>query len=78
MRKEIGWGFNPSNLQPENQANFIVEETNKGLHLKDDVAFTLLIVVCLHIVTMFNELDNLPRLEMIFNGKPIGLENHIG
>jgi hypothetical protein len=78
MGKEIRWGFNPSNLQPENQANFIVDETNKGLHLKDDVAFTLLIVVCLHIVAMFNEFDNLPRLEMIFNEKPIGLRNHIG
>jgi hypothetical protein len=78
MGKEIGWGFNPNNFQTKNQADFIVEETNKGLHLKDDVAFTLLIVVCLHIIAMFNELDNLPRLEMIFNRKPIGLRNHIG
>jgi hypothetical protein len=27
---------------------------------------------------MLNELDNLPRLDTILNGKPIGLRNHVG
>jgi hypothetical protein len=44
--------------------------------LKDDVTFTLLITIFPHIVTMFNEIDNLPGLDTILNGEPIGLGNY--
>jgi hypothetical protein len=48
----------------------ILEETSEGPHLKDDVAFALLTAIFLHTIVMFNELDNLPRLDAILNGKP--------
>jgi hypothetical protein len=40
-----------------------LEETSKGLYLKDDVAFALLIAIYPHMATMFNELNNLLGLE---------------
>jgi len=43
MGEEIRWGFNPSDFQLEDQVNLTLEETSKGLCLKDDVAFALLI-----------------------------------
>ncbi len=60
----------------KNQANLTLEETSKGSRLKDDVAFALLIVISLHMVVMFNEINNLLKLDAILNGEPIGLGNH--
>jgi hypothetical protein len=54
-----------------------LEEINERSHLKDDVVFALLIAICPHIVAMLNEINNLPRLDTILNGKPIGLGNRI-
>jgi hypothetical protein len=56
----------------------MLEEIGEGPHLKDDATFVLLIMVSPHMVTMFNELDNLFRLDIILNGKPVGLGNHVG
>jgi hypothetical protein len=53
-----------------------LEEINERPCLKDDVTFALLIAIFPHIVTMFNELVNFLGLDVILNGKPIGLENH--
>jgi len=76
MGEEIGQKFTPNNLQPEDQANLMLEETNEWPHLNlDDVTFTLLIVISPHIVVMLDELDNLLRFDTILNGKPIGLGN---
>jgi hypothetical protein len=44
--------------------------------LKDDITSTLLITIFPHIVTMFNEIDNLLGLDTILNGEPIGLRNY--
>jgi hypothetical protein len=44
----------------------MLEEIGEGPHLKDDATFVLLIMVSPHMVTMFNELDNLLRLDTIF------------
>ncbi len=52
-----------------------MEETNKGLCLKDDATFALLTAISLHTVIMLNEIDNIPRLDAILNGEPIGLGN---
>jgi hypothetical protein len=53
-----------------------LEETNKGPHFKDDVAFVLLTTIFPHTFTMLNEIDNLLGLDAILNGKPIMLRNH--
>jgi hypothetical protein len=52
-----------------------LEEISERPHLKDDVAFTLLIAISPHTVMMLNDIDNLLRLDAILNGKPIGLGN---
>jgi hypothetical protein len=75
MGEEIGRGFTISNLQVENQANLTLEETSKGLCLKNDVAFALIIAIFLHMVTMLNEINYLLGLDTILNGEPIGLGN---
>jgi len=75
MGEEIKWGFTISDLQAEDQANLILEDTSKGPCLKDDVVFALLIAIFPCMVTMFNEIDNLLGLDAILNGKPIGLGN---
>jgi hypothetical protein len=49
----------------------------KRLHLKDDVAFSLFITIYPQMVTMFDELDNLLKLDTILNGKLVGLKNHV-
>jgi hypothetical protein len=74
----LGGGFTPSNFQLEDQANLTLEEINEGPQLKDDLAFTLLITIFPHMVVMFNDLDNLFGLNSIFNGKLVGLGNHVG
>ncbi len=56
-------------------ANLTLEEISERPHLKDDVAFTLLIAISPHTVMMLNDIDNLLRLDAILNGKPIGLGN---
>jgi hypothetical protein len=53
----------------------IVRKNPSGILRRCYVAFTLLIVASPHMVTMLNELNNLPRLDVILNGKPIGLKN---
>jgi hypothetical protein len=54
-----------------------LEETNEWPHLNlNDATFILLIAISPHIVAMLDELDNLPRLDTILKGKPIGLRNH--
>jgi hypothetical protein len=45
--------------------------------LKDDVAFALLTTIFPHIVAMLNEIDNLPKLDTILSGEPIGLGNYV-
>ncbi len=76
-REEIGQGFtNINDLQAEDQANLTLEDTNKWLHLKDDVVFTLLTTIYLHMIATLNEIDNIFVLDAILNGEPIGLGNH--
>jgi hypothetical protein len=55
----------------------MLKNRGDGLHLKDDTTFALLTMVSPHMVTMFNELDNLFGLDIILNGKSIGLKNHV-
>ncbi len=52
-----------------------MEETKKRSHLKNDVAFALLIAISPHTIAMFNKIDNLPGLGAILNGEPIGFGN---
>jgi hypothetical protein len=78
MGEEIGQGFTPSDFQSKDQANLTLEEINEGPRLKDDVAFTLLIMIFPHMVVMFNDLDNPLGLNLILNGKLVGLGNHVG
>jgi hypothetical protein len=52
-----------------------LEETKKRSHLKNDVAFALLIAISPHTIAMFNKIDNLPGLGAILNGEPIGFGN---
>jgi hypothetical protein len=52
-----------------------VHKNPSGIPWRCYVAFALLIVVSPHMVTMLDELDNLPGLDAILNGKPIGLKN---
>jgi len=54
-----------------------LEKTNERTHLKDDVAFALLIAITPHMITMFNEINYPPKLDTILNGKPIGLGNYV-
>jgi hypothetical protein len=61
MGEEIRWGLTISNLQVEDQANLTLEEINKGMCLKNDVVFALLSTIFLHMVAMFNEIDNLSQ-----------------
>ncbi len=81
MGEEIGRRFTISGLQVKDQANLTLEETSKGLCLKDDVTFTLLIAIFPHMVVMFNKINNLPRLEAILNEaqflNPIVLINNV-
>jgi hypothetical protein len=46
-----------------------LEKTRERPHLKDDVAFALLIAISPHTITMLNKIDNLHGLDAIFNGK---------
>jgi hypothetical protein len=75
MIGEIGQGFTISDFQTENQVNLTLEETNERSHLKDDVALGLLSAISPHTIAMFNKIDNLPRLDAILNGEPIGFGN---
>ncbi len=77
MGEEIGQGITISDRQVEDQTNLTLEETKKRPHSKDDVTFAILIAISPHTVTMFNEIDNLPGLDVILNGEPIGLGNHV-
>jgi hypothetical protein len=78
MGEGIGRGFTPSDLQSKDQANMTLEEINKGPRSKDDVTFTLLIMIFPHMVIMFNDLENPLGLNLILNGKLVGLGNHVG
>jgi hypothetical protein len=53
------------------------EETSERSRLKNDVALTLLTSISLHMVVMFNEINNFLGLDVILNGEPIGLKNHV-
>jgi hypothetical protein len=66
------WGCDKA----EDQANLTLKDTNKRLRLKDDVAFTLLTTIYLHMIATLNEIDNIFVLDVILNGEPIGLGNH--
>ncbi len=55
----------------------MLENSDDGLHLKDDTTFALLTMVSPHMVAMLNELENLLGLDTILNGKSIGLKNHV-
>jgi hypothetical protein len=77
MGEEIRQGFTISNHQVEDQANLTLEETIEGPRLKNDVVFALLTAISPHIVTMFNEIDNFLGLDVILNGEPIWLGNHV-
>jgi hypothetical protein len=76
LGEEIGQGFTISDFQPKNQAKLTLEEINEGSCLKDDVVFALLTAISPHMVIMLNKINNVPRLDAILNGKPIGLKNH--
>jgi hypothetical protein len=70
--EEIGQGFTPSDLQSKDQTNLTLEEINEGPRLKDDVAFTLLIMIFPHMVIIFNDLDNPLGLNLILNASLLG------
>jgi hypothetical protein len=53
-----------------------LEEISERSHLKNDVALTLVTSISLHMVVMFNEINNFLGLDAILNGEPIGLKNH--
>ncbi len=53
--------------------NFMINETNDGKCLKNDASFALLTKVSPHMVIMFDEINNLVRLNAILQGTPIGL-----
>ncbi len=76
MGKRSG-GFTISNIQAENQANLTLGETSERPRLKDDATFALLTSISFHTVTMLNETNNLPGLDVILNGEPIGLRNRV-
>ncbi len=78
LGEEIGQGFTDiSDLQTEDQANLTLKDTNKGLRLKDDVAFALLTTIYFHMIATLTEIDNILVLDAILNGEPIGLGNHV-
>ncbi len=52
-------------------------DSNQGPHLKYDLAFALLTIMSPHNITMFYELNNLPKLDTILNEKPFGLRNFV-
>jgi hypothetical protein len=54
-----------------------LEETSERSRLKNDVVLTLLTSISLHMVVMFNEINNFPGLDVILNGEPIGLKNYV-
>ncbi len=76
MGEEIGQAFTINNLQAKDWTNLTLEETNKGPHFKDDVAFALLTTISPHTITMFNKIDNIFGLDAILNGRHIRLKNH--
>jgi hypothetical protein len=74
--EEIRQGFTLNNFHLEDQANLTLEEINERPCLKDDVTFALLIIVSPHTFVLLDELDDLPRLDVILNEKDVGLRNH--
>jgi hypothetical protein len=76
MGEEIEWGFTICDFKLEGQTNWHWKILAKGLCLKNDAAFALLITISPHMVAMLNEIYNLLKLDAILNGKPIGLNNH--
>jgi hypothetical protein len=56
-------------FQAKNQANLTLEETNERSHFKDDVALALLTSISPHMVVMFNKINNLLGLDVIFVNK---------
>jgi hypothetical protein len=54
-----------------------LEEISEGPHLKNDVAFALLIIISPHTIIMLNKIDHFHGLDAIFNSESIGLENCI-
>jgi len=75
MEEEIRQGFTISNFQAVDQANLTLEETSKRPCSKDDATFALLTTISFHTITVFNEINNFPRLDAMLNGEPIGLGN---
>ncbi len=60
--------YNLCNLLNEVFHDLLVKETNDFQYLKDEVAFAFLTKVSSHMVTMVNEINNLPRLNVILHG----------
>jgi hypothetical protein len=56
-------------------ANLTLEEISERPSLKDDDVFALLTTISPHTVMMLNDIDILFRLDVILNGKSIGLGN---
>jgi hypothetical protein len=77
MGEEIERGFTISDFQVEDQINLTLEEISEGSHLKNDVAFALLIIISPHTIIMLNKIDHFHGLDAIFNSESIGLENCI-
>jgi hypothetical protein len=50
---------------------FLVKETGDPQYLKDETTFAFLAKVSSHTVTMVNEINNLPRLNVILYGVKI-------
>jgi hypothetical protein len=51
----------------------MINETNDGQCLKNDASFALLVKVSSHMVIMFDEINNLVRLNVTLQGTAIGL-----
>jgi hypothetical protein len=73
MGDVVKWAFNLVDLDGEIPKNLMINETNDGQCLKNDTSFAFLVKVCPHMVIMFDEINNLVRLNVILQGTPIGL-----
>jgi hypothetical protein len=69
----VKWAFNLANLDGEIPQNLMINETNNKQCLKNDASFALLAKASPRMVIMFDEINNLVRLNAILQGTPIGL-----
>jgi hypothetical protein len=67
MGDEVG-----HDLLDEESCDLLVDKTNDSQWLKDEMTFALLAKVSSHKVAMVNEINNVPKLDVILHGVNIG------